>query len=96
MSLINSLAVIALITDHFYRTRWVPYEFEGVKYSGWFATGVGTYLLDYLVLAPQINYDNGQYHDLHDGLGTRVVATKFQCRISPAMNRQCICASWLT
>ena len=75
MGLINSIAVIALITDRSYCSRWVPYEFGRVKNGGPFAREAGTclrdlncQLLDYMVLAPQINYADHQYQGLHDWL----------------------------
>ena len=66
MGLINSIAIIALLTKRSYGSRWIPYEFGRVKSGGPFAREAGSCLRDlnrpplhYMVLAPQINYANG-------------------------------------
>ena len=75
MGLINSVAVIALMTNCSYGSGWIPYEFGRVKTGGPFAREASTCLrdlnrplLDYMILAPQINYANGQYQGLDDWL----------------------------
>ena len=75
MGLINSTAVIALMTGRSYGSRWIPYEFGRVKKGGPFAREAGSCLLDlnrplldYMALAPQIKYTNGHYTGLDDWL----------------------------
>ena len=77
MGLINSIAVIALMTPRSFGSRWIPYEFGRVKKGGPFAQEASACLrglnwapppLDYMDLAPQIHYANGRYQGLHDWL----------------------------
>ena len=75
MGLINSVAVIALMTNCSYGSGWIPYEFGRVTTGGPFAREASTCLRelnrplhDYMILAPQINYANGQYQGLDDWL----------------------------
>lgn len=76
MGLINSIAAIALMTPRSFGSRWIPYEFGRVKKGGPFAQEASACLrdlhprpsLDYMDLAPQIDYVRGQYHGLHDWL----------------------------
>ena len=75
MGLINSVAVIALMTDASYGSNWIPYEFGRVKTGGPFAREASACtrdlcksVHDYMTLAPRIGYDGTQYVGLHTWL----------------------------
>ena len=77
MGLINSLAVIALVTPNSPGSRWIPYEFGRVKKGGPFAQEAAACLHglncvpphhDYMDLAPQINNANGCFDGLNGWL----------------------------
>lgn len=75
MGLINSVAVIVLMTDDSYGSNWIPYEFGRVKTGGPFAReasactrDLGKSLHDYMTLAPRIDYDGSHYVGLNTWL----------------------------
>ena len=77
MGLINSVAVIALMTDASYGSNWIPYEFGRVKTGGPFAhearactRDLTNCLHDYMKLAPPVRYDAGRYVGLDAWLGS--------------------------
>ena len=75
MGLINSCAVIALITEESSGSGWIPYEFGRVKKSGPFAQEASACLrdpsaplLEYMALGPKIEYADNKYQGLDDWL----------------------------
>ena len=75
MGLINSVAVIALMTIASYGSGWIPYEFGRVKTGGPLARAASVCIRDlnqpvhdYMALAPSICYDGGHYNGLHPWL----------------------------
>ena len=65
MALLNSTAVVALITDASYGSNWIPYEFGRVKTGGPFAREASACLRDlnqqlhgYMLLTPRFCYDH--------------------------------------
>ena len=77
MGLINSVAVIALMTDDSHGSNWIPYEFGRVKVGGPFAREASVCRRDlrapphdYMALAPVIAYEGGKYKGLNDWLGS--------------------------